>query len=391
MRLRKANVNTTLTLDDAAGQTWDILVIGAGPAGVMVAYEAVATGARVLLVDRARFPRQKVCGCCLNGASLELLNQVGLGELPHQLGAPKLHEFQLAHQGRIAKLPLDGGVSLSRERFDAALIWAAVGRGVEFLGGTHALVQEVESGVRQTKLRVDNRSAVASARIVVVASGLGASCFNRQHDDQRITTRSSRIGAGTVLSDSSVDIRSGSVCMACHRYGYVGLVRLEDGRLDVAAALDGVVVKRSTIDQIVSRIIDESGLPLPKNLERANWHGTAKLSQRRDHVAGDRYFVVGDAACYVEPFTGEGIAWALATGKAVTPFALESLTTGTTTSGPAWEAKHRALMRPRMRLCRTISYLLREPAIIGLAVRLLVRSPGLARPIIRSLNASFTP
>ena len=383
-------MNATLTLDDAVRQPWDIVVIGAGPAGAMAAYEAVATGARVLLVDRACFPRQKVCGCCLNGAALEILNRAGLGQLPAQLGAPKLCEFRLAYRRRIATVPLREGVSLSRARFDTALIEAAVNRGVQFLDGTRALVQEIRSGVRRVEFKMNDRTAIAAGRVVVLASGLGARCFNRQQKDLRFTSRSSRIGAGVLLSDPSVDIHTGSLCMACHRHGYVGLVRLEDGRLDVAAALDGAAVKGSEIGQVVSRIIDESGLPSPKNLERANWHGTPRLSQRRIRVWGDRYFVVGDAAGYVEPFTGEGIAWALATGKAVAPFALESLTAATSTAGRAWAAKHRQLTGRRMRLCRTISYSLRHPTLAGLAVRLLARYPGLARPIVRSLNASFT-
>ena len=84
------------------------------------------------------------------------------------------------------------------------------------------------------------------------------------------------------------------------------------------------------------------------------------------------------------------MAWALATGKTVVPFVLESLTGGTAVTGPAWAAKRLRLTAQRMRLCRVISHALRHPALVGLAVRFLARSPGLAKPIVRSLNTSFT-
>lgn len=382
-------MDATLTIDDAVNRPWDILVIGAGPAGAMAACEAAAAGARVLLVDRARFPRTKVCGCCLNGAALGVLERAGLGALPEQLRAPKLREFQLAYHGRIASVPLREGISLSRERFDTALIEVCVDRGAQFLDAAQALVQDVESEARRVELRVDNRVFVVTARIVIVASGLGARSFDRQQDDPRLTARTSRIGAGAVLSDSSAAIPLGRICMACHRDGYVGLVRLEDGRLNIAAALDSAAVKRDQIAHVVGRIIDESGLPVPEDVAVADWHGTAKLTQRRDHVFGDRYFVVGDAAGYIEPFTGEGMAWALATGKTVASFALESLADGTHATGPAWVAKRSQLTARRMRLCRTIGHALRHPTFVGLAVWLLARSPGLAKPIVHSLNASF--
>ena len=57
----------------SATHTWDAVVVGAGPAGSMAALGLARAGAAVLLVDRATFPRPKVCGCCLNGAALAAL------------------------------------------------------------------------------------------------------------------------------------------------------------------------------------------------------------------------------------------------------------------------------------------------------------------------------
>ena len=121
----------TLDARQAADRQWDVLVIGGGPSGAIAARECARSGASVLLVDRNCFPRRKVCGCCLNGAALRVLEQLGLGQLPHQCGAIEIRQFKLASRSRFATVPISSGVSLSRERLDTELIAAAIGSGAE--------------------------------------------------------------------------------------------------------------------------------------------------------------------------------------------------------------------------------------------------------------------
>ena len=59
--------------------SYDVVVIGAGPAGSVAAYRAATLGASVLLVDKASFPRVKVCGCCINARALAVFDRLGLG------------------------------------------------------------------------------------------------------------------------------------------------------------------------------------------------------------------------------------------------------------------------------------------------------------------------
>ncbi|HEY7428386.1 MAG TPA: FAD-dependent oxidoreductase, partial [Gemmataceae bacterium] len=73
-------VAATTGLEEASRRTWDVVVVGAGPAGAMAAHELARRGCAVLLVDRAAFPRWKVCGCCLNGHALVTLQAAGLGQ-----------------------------------------------------------------------------------------------------------------------------------------------------------------------------------------------------------------------------------------------------------------------------------------------------------------------
>ncbi|MEX0818180.1 MAG: FAD-dependent monooxygenase [Pirellulaceae bacterium] len=404
----------TLPFDEAGDRGWDVVVIGAGPAGAMAAREAALAGARVLLADRASFPRQKVCGCCLNGAAIGALKQVGLGDLLQQCQARTLHAVRLASAGRFATVQLSTGVSLSRARLDAALIRAAIAAGAEFLDQTQALIGDTTSDARRVVvyrpaegagpsligdttsdarcviLKRGTSEKLVSTKTIVVAGGLGCRVFAEPDRDERHASRASRVGAGTILDFAPAEYGSGTVYMACHRHGYVGLVRLEDNRLDVAAALDADAIKQhGGIAALVDQILTHARLPVPADLNSANWHGTGRLTQHREQVVAERCFFIGDAAGYVEPFTGEGIAAALASGRAVTPIVLEFLRDGRQSNARLAWTSHQALLAKRARLCRYISRLLRSPALMSMAVRVLAVAPSLAHPVLKALNASF--
>ena len=98
-----------------------VTVIGAGPAGAVAARELARRGVNVLLVDKATFPRPKVCGCCLNAAEIATLDAIGLGHVPVAGGAVPLKRVRVAAGRRSAELPLPGGVAVSREALDAAM------------------------------------------------------------------------------------------------------------------------------------------------------------------------------------------------------------------------------------------------------------------------------
>lgn len=382
-------IPSTTTLAAAADVAWDIVVIGAGPAGAVAAREAARSGQQVLLVDRARFPRPKVCGCCLNGAALGILADIGLGDLVDRCGAVPLNGMRLASRGRQAHIPLDQGVSLSRERLDAELIRAAIAAGAQFLDTALATVGDVQGPCRLVALKTDQQTVTISAAVVIIAGGLGCRVFADTSQPDRQTAAASRVGSGTVLDSAANDYGPGVIYMACHQDGYVGLVRLEDGRLDVAAALDADAIKRQGgVAPLIERILQAAGMAVPAELREADWHGTARLTQQRQHV-GENYFVVGDAAGYVEPFTGEGMAWALATGRAVVPYAVDYVHGHVAEAMTDWTTRRRDLIGGRMRKCRIVSRLLRYPTLVSIAVRTLGIAPGLARPFVNALNRSF--
>jgi 2-polyprenyl-6-methoxyphenol hydroxylase-like FAD-dependent oxidoreductase len=198
----------------------------------------------------------------------------------------------------------------------------------------------------------------------------------------------SRLGAGVVVERYPEFYRSPRVFMACGRGGYVGLVRVEDGRLNLATALDPDFVKTSGgVGPATTRILDEAGFPAIPELDAAPWHGTPLLTRSSGLPAGERIFLLGDAAGYVEPFTGEGIAWALACGRGVAPLALRAIRQWDDSLIVRWASVHRRMVTRRQWVIRLLAQMLRRPLLARLIVRSLARLPALASPFVRYLNA----
>ena len=162
--------------DGADDSRWDGVVIGAGPAGAMAARELALQGGRILLVERKRFPRWKICGACLNAHALACLRSAGLGSLVERQGAIKLDQLQVGFRNRQARLALPEGAALSRSRLDAALVDAATDAGARFMPETQANVGGIRNRLRLVRLIHRGISIETAARVVLVAAGLGNHC-----------------------------------------------------------------------------------------------------------------------------------------------------------------------------------------------------------------------
>ena len=366
---------------------YDAVVIGAGPAGAVAARELARRGASVLLADRATFPRPKVCGCCLNGAAVAALEAVGLGHVLDACGAVPLRGVRLAAGRASAGVRLTAGVALSRDALDVALIREAEAAGVAVRQGTAArLVDEAsarDEGFRRVRLTAGDVTGFVHGRVVVLASGLAGT------GGEGRPTAGSRLGAGVVVPPAAAPacFAAGTVYMATGRGGYVGLVRLEDDRLDLGGAFDPDFVKRcGGLGPAAEAVLGSTGWPAIPDLARLAWKGTPALTRRPATVAARRVFAVGDAAGYVEPFTGEGMAWALASAAALGPMARRAVAGWDDAFVGEWERTHARVVGRRQGVCRAAARTLRSPALTRLAVRALAAFPFLSRPVVAALN-----
>lgn len=365
---------------DELPREWDVIVAGAGVAGAISALHLARSGLRVLLVEKSAWPREKVCGGCINAAALRALAKAGIT-------LNEGHDYQrlrLACRARAAELPLPRGIAISRKRLDAILVEHAIRGGARFLSGTRASLGEATPEARQVVLREGSQPQTFSARVVLDCGGL-ASRLLPEADWQ--VARNARIGVGARVGDLPAWYRAGAIHMACAPHGYVGLVRAENGFANIAAALDpawcGEIGGPASA---IMQILDAAGFPLIEDLREFQWHGTPHLTRARRALGAERVLILGDAAGYVEPFTGEGMAWALADAAAAAPLAREAAANWDHSIIARWSALHTRNVRARHRVCRGVSGLLRRPRLLAATLPLMHAVPALASPLSAWLN-----
>lgn len=385
------SIPPTIAVAQASTTDWDAIVIGAGPAGAFAAIGLARAGLTTLLVERKAFPRQKVCGGCLNARAVDVLQKAGLADELRALGAQPLSSIRLRYGGRSANIGLPAGLAVTRATLDALLVGAAVSAGCAFLPETTALVEpesgppgRSSGGTRVVRLKQrENISGIASARVVLVADGLGHSCLHDSQAMRGVVEPDARIGVGAVGGKGCVDSLSGCVTMAVGRGGYVGITDVEEGRINVAAAFDVDFLKaQGGPAGAVRAILISAHLRATRALDALDWQGTVPLTRHMLAPVAHRVFVVGDAAGYVEPFTGEGMEWALAAADALVPLTVRAVSRWDRAIEQQWLDTYDRTVRQNQRRCRTLSRTLRHPSLVGLMVASLSVQPALAKPFL---------
>lgn len=372
----------------------DVVVIGAGPAGSGGALRLAERGVSVLLVDRQPLPRAKVCGGCLHRRGVKRLSRWGVAnEVLHAAGAERLVTSEVVTGGRALRWPRGHGWSVDRAAFDFALAEAAVARGATLEDRTAARVQREESGRWSVRLRrSDGTERVVRPRFVWVADGLGGSALSGLSgaDDASLAVRravGSYVGAGSVLAfadeaQAEACLPPNCVRMFVGRGGYVGAVRTNtiDGRstnqpgIEMAAAFEpGLLKACGGAGAAVAQLIGDAcngGISTALDLSTAStatWRMTPALTARRTRVALPGLFIVGDAGGYIEPFTGEGMAWALqaADGASALIAAALSSQCSPEAAAQAWDRRCAWHRRAGRAWCWGTRSVLRRPTLVA--------------------------
>ncbi|MEN9554665.1 MAG: hypothetical protein RLZZ232_951 [Planctomycetota bacterium] len=391
---------------------YDFVVIGAGVAGSLAACLAARQGMRVLLVERQRFPRAKVCGCCLNSRAQQLLQQAGLADGLQALQPVPTSVLRLQYRGRGLSLPMPGGLVVSRSRLDAWLVTEAVQAGAEFLDETSARVMPLadsgrESGsgatetVNATALRHVTLNSgtsptaaahehVVSARVVLACDGLAMSSLSLLPEFHSEVSAGARIGLGATFPGTPQDSQQqpNEILMAVASQGYCGMVLTEDQQWNLAAAVDSRSLQRCGSPLNCLRdIFHSAGVVPPQGLDTAVVRGTIPLTRRTSSYAGTRLLLLGDTTGYVEPFTGEGMAWAITAATIAVPLAMRTLSLGW--SRDAEHEYSRRIQRCVMReqgVCRALSSILSHPLLLRLTFAGASLLPAVTRTLIRRVN-----
>ncbi|MEL6897342.1 MAG: FAD-dependent oxidoreductase, partial [Planctomycetota bacterium] len=311
--------NQSVTADASAR----VLIIGGGPAGAACAISLARSGRDVTLAEQRPFPRDKVCGCCLGGTAHALLQSLGQSEWLRETALP-LNQWRGHLGGYQVNVPMQTGFAISRRALDSHLLDVARRAGVNVLQPVSARIDLPRSMQRDPTATLREPIPVRFSAIqdcktdriitsdfdaVVLAAGLSASdagwlpWIQRPHGPR---------GVHFMIADNG-QIARAAIHMLCGDHGYVGLVRLEDGRIDVAAALwpHGLATPNPSVDSRddesdamfgrshgeVDRMLRSIGGFTMDTRPLSGVHATGPLRRNRQRGRG-RLLAIGDSAGY---------------------------------------------------------------------------------------------
>jgi len=336
---------------------YDAIVIGAGPGGSTAAYFLARAGAKVLVIEKKAFPRAKTCGDGLTPRAVKVLEDMGLG--------PQLRNYQRVRGlrvigmnqtlemefPRLSNFPAEGYVR-PRKDFDSDIAAKASDEGAEYMMSTEATAPIFDgprlAGIKWIRKRAMEGGGVAKvaegaahAPFTIIADG-ASSPFGRVLGIRKETWCPMGLAIRTYyrsdrdkddLFESWLELRNGDELLP----GYGWIFPVGDGTVNIGVGLLSTFGKWRDVNlnHLQRAYIDM----LPKSYGITHESQTEPYKSGRLPMGGSvikpfgqGYLLIGDAAGFVNPFNGEGIAYALETGKLSAAIVAEALENGKTVS-----------------------------------------------------------
>jgi flavin-dependent dehydrogenase len=326
----------------ATSPPYDVAIVGAGPAGSTIAVALAGLGWHVLLVEREKFPRHKVCGEFISPEAQSVLHHFGLHQEIDALDPVPIHETTVVSlYGQKLQRPLPGQAwGLSRYRFDAGLAEAAISRGVELRTATTATRIETQEGRVRLHLRHRDESTWVEARTAIMAYGRSAlpglaTEHHANHAHARFVGAKCHYTGVRMAKQVEIFFFPG---------GYAGINPIEGERVNlcVLASYSAFVRAGSSVSGIL-----EAAIAGNEALAQKMSGATALLetecavapvdTQRPAQIWGVAAHI-GDSAVMLPPLCGDGMAMALRSAELCVPLA-DAYLRGTI-SLAAWQERY---------------------------------------------------
>ena len=383
----------------------DVLVVGAGPGGSAAAYHLARHGIDVTVVEKAAFPREKVCGDGLTPRSVKAIQDMGVDTTDP--GFEKVIGLRTHARRTTIQLPWPDltsfppyGLVMPREGFDHLLAQRAVKAGARLMERTEAVAPIITDGwVRGATIRSaedkDAEPIEVRARFVIASDG-AASRFATPAGVVRDQSRPLGIAARRYYRtdyhpgpwlESWLDLWEGDLLLP----GYGWLFPVAGGTINLGAGLLNTF--KNFKDVSAQRLFNAFATMLPPSFgvseetaEGRLLSGPLPMSFNRSPQAVPGMLLVGDAAGAVNPFNGEGIAYAMETGEMAADMVHEALVQhrpGLTMSYP--EALRQRYGR-YFTIGRGFARAVGKPTIMGLATRFMLPRPTVMNFALRVMG-----
>ncbi|HEV7475872.1 MAG TPA: NAD(P)/FAD-dependent oxidoreductase [Pyrinomonadaceae bacterium] len=310
---------------------YDVIIAGAGPAGSSAAINLAGHGIKVLLVEQKKFPRPKLCGEFISPECLKHFELLGIPDRMLHAGGESIDRTVFySRAGRKVEVPSkwfdthNQALGLSRAEMDQRLLERAREVGVDVVEETQAVfLRNEESKIRKVQLKSDRQIRETTAAVVVDATGRARSLVHRleANDGKRRTGRASLVAFKAHLENARPE--PGSCEIYFYRGGYGGLNRVEHGlsNLCFIAAAQDVRACQADPEKAMRRLVAENSRAA-ETLAQARAHDqwlavSLESFGRHEPAPADGLLTVGDAAAFIDPFTGSGMLMALQGGELV--------------------------------------------------------------------------
>ncbi len=377
-------------------KSYDAIVIGAGPAGTATAIFLKQKGHRVLLLDQARFPRDKVCGEFISPAADPVLKDLGvwssiLDSNPVRLSGVYLSAYNKRELG-IPYPSVPGSwenvssLSLPRKCLDTILARQVTDLGIDFFQGYKVDDLVFSNGnVTGVKGWDDNKTKFETHAKVVIDAGGRNSISLRRLNLIKKTRKSQKIAMAAHWSH--VHLPKNLCYMHISHPGYTGISQVGEGLANIVLVVDSKDIdKQSVPDYYQSTVLGNSlrAELLKTGSMMESPRTIASLGFEVKPVPCGGLVLVGDAMGFIDPFTGEGIYLALRSAQLASQTVDESIKTGKLdkTGLDSYFLKRENEFRKKFQLSKILQVLIYNPVLCDHVLRVLTKNPYLAKTLV---------